>query len=323
LQTTTVVRGEQMKLFDLFTRSSLAAILVAVAFAFQPGIATAQSRDENNPTPITAFPLTGNLASGTYYYEVSRSLVSAGAANAVLDVTPPDGGGSMTVTFSGPGCCPPEAYIGVTTGLSDRIREATRFNIPAQEPLLVTVYISVGAKQTIGYTLNFNLGAASSGVIVTPPPTTPTRPSDPVCTDLGVNSFAVNSVTSMRNKISGVLLNVTTTHPYKGYARRQWLEVRDITDSETRPALVSRTWIPEILDPGESFEFAAVHNLTVRRRTRYEVRIVYSPLNPTDESQYNDDCNTTNNSTRRQLIGASPDEDNTIPLIEPAPKRKP
>ena len=286
--------------------SALAAIFVTSANVF------GQSRDENAPTPIATFPVTGNLGSGTYYYQVPESFVAAGLANAVLDVTPPDGGGSMTVTFSGPRCCPPEAYIGVTTGLSDRIRETTRFDIPGPQPLLVTVYIAVGAKQTVGFRLSFNLGVpSSSGVIVTPPTTTPTpspTPSEPVCTDLGLNGFAVNFITSMRLKISGIVINATTTHPYKGYERRQWVEVRDITDSETRSPLVARIWIPAIVDPGQTFEYAAVHNLTARRRTRYEVKIGYSHLNPTDESQYNDDCNTRNNITRRQLVGTPLDE---------------
>ena len=37
--------------------------------------------------------VTGNLGSGTYYYEVPESAVSGGAATAVLDLTLPDGDG--------------------------------------------------------------------------------------------------------------------------------------------------------------------------------------------------------------------------------------
>jgi hypothetical protein len=305
-------------------RSSIFAGTMAIIFLASTSI-FGQSTDPAHPTPITSFPVIGSLASGTYYYAVPKSLLSAGPANAGLDMTPPDGGGSMTVTFSGRGCCPPEAYIGITTGLADRMYQATTFNIPTfQESLLVTVYVSVGAGQTVGFRLTFaNQGPSSSGVIVTPPPSTPTRPTptEPVCTDLGTISFSVSPLTSMRNKISGVVVNVTTANPYKGYEHRQWVEVRDITDSETRPALVGRIWIPAIIDPGRSFPFAVAHNLTERRRTRYEVRIVYSPLNRTDESQYNDDCNTGNNSTRRQLIGAPLDEGELE--LETAPKRKP
>jgi len=286
-----------MKLFDLFTRSSLAAILLAMAFMFQPGIATAQSRDENNPTPITAFPVTGNLASGTYYYEVSKSLVSAGAANAVLDVTPPDGGGSMTVTFSGRGCCPPEAYIGVTTGLADRIREATRFNIPAQEPLLVTVYISVGAKQTIGYRLNFNNGAtSSSGIIVTPPSPSPSPTSSvaSICTDLSAFSgFTVVDVRSTK-VIKGYVLNLSPT-AYVGNPRQQWIEVWDTVrlDSPRRVGFTRFTQVPA----RGTIPFS-VTDTSPTRSPVYEVRIVYSTFNGTladDRLTTNDDCNSGNN----------------------------
>jgi hypothetical protein len=219
----------------------------------------------------------------------------------------------MTVTFSGRACCPPEAYIGVTTGLAERIRQATTFNITGQQPLLVTVYVSVGAKQTVSFRLNFNTGASSSGIIVTPPPTpaTPATPSGTVCTDLAVDGFAVTGE-QLTKSISGLVRNVTTTHRYKGYARRQWLEIREITDSEARPVPVARVGIREIIEPGDTVSYTAVHRLTVRRRTKYEVRIVYSHLNATDQAEYNDDCNSSNNSTRRQLIGPFPTDGNPI-----------
>ena len=307
-----------MKLFDPFTKLSLAAILTAMAFMFQPGITTAQSRDENHPTPIAAFPVTGNLGSGTYYYELPESAVEGGAATAVLDLTPPDGGGSMTVTFSGRLCCPPEAYIGVTTGLSDRIREATTFNIPRQQTLLVTVYVSVGAKQTVSFRLNFTNGVpTSSGVIVTPPapsPTpAPTTPAGGLCTDLGVYGFVVTGDAALTKEITGRVQNVTTTHAYKGYRRLQWLEVLDITDSEKSPHIVTRIMIPEIIEAGGFFPYTAVHTLTAVRRTNYKIQIRYSPYNATDRSEYNDDCNSANDSTRRRVAGFLTPADGPIP----------
>lgn len=303
---------------DLFAKFLLAAILVAIAFMFQPGLATAQSRDESHPTPIAAFPVTGNLGSGTYYYELPESAVAGGAATAVLDLTTPDGGASMTVTFSGRFCCPPEGYIGVTTGLSDRIREATTFNISRQQDLLITLYVSVGAKQTVGFRLNFSNGVpSSSGIIVTPPaprPTpAPTTPAGGLCTDLGVYGFVVTGEAGLRKEITGRVQNVTTTHPYKGYRRLQWLEVLDITDSEKAPHTVTRIMIPEIIEPGSFFPYSAVHTLTAIRRTRYKVQIHYSPYNATDRSEYNDDCNSANNSTRRQVADILTLEDTPIP----------
>jgi len=307
-----------MKLFDLYAKSFVAAILLATAFMFQPGIATAQSRDENNPTRIASFPVTGNLGSGTYYYEVPDSAVAGGAATAVLDLTPPDGGGSMTVTFSGRFCCPPEGYIGVTTGLSDRIREATTFTISRQQALLVTVYVSVGAKQTVGFRLNFSNGTpTSSGIIVTPPeprPTpTPTTRTGGLCTDLGVYGFVVTGDAALTKEISGRVQNVTTTHAYKGYRRLQWVEVLDITNSAKEPHVVTRILIPEIIEAGGFFAYSAVHTLTEVRRTRYKIQIRYSPYNATDRSEYNDDCNSANNSTLRRIAGFLTPADGPIP----------
>jgi hypothetical protein len=297
-------RGEQMKLFDLFARFSLAGIFLIMAFMLQPGTATGQSTDETRPTPIAAFPLTGTLGSGTYYYEIPETLVSEGEVNATLTFTPPTGGGSMTASFSGPRCCSGEATVGESTGYAESIRRSTTFSIPGQQNLLITVYVSVAAKQTVRFSLNLSAAGAPSGIIITPPPApTPTTPTGGVCTDLGVDGFVVTGETGLTKEITGRVRNLTTTHPYKGYRRLQWLEVFDITDSEKGPPLVTRIAIPEIIEAGASFSYSAVHTLTVRRRTRYKVQIRYSPYNATDRSQYNDDCNSSNNSTRRQLVG--------------------
>ena len=280
----------------------LALIFVAAAITF------GQSRDENAPTPIAAFPLNGNLGSGTYYYQVPESVVSEGSANAVLDVTPPDGGGSMTVTFSGRRCCPPEAYIGVTTGLADRIREATRFDIPGQQPLLVTVYIAVGAKQTIGFRLNFNIGATSSGVIVTPPspspspspsprpPLTPTTPFEGICTDLSLQDGAVIVDVGSTKVIKGLLRNISST-AYVGYARQQWVEVnRQVAGSPAEViGRVGFTTVPA----GGTIPYSVTDASPPSGRRIYGVRIINSTHHGSrgDRLKTNDDCNGENNGT--------------------------
>jgi len=237
-------------------------------------------------------------------------------------MTPPDGGASMTVTLSGRRCCPPEAYIGVTTGLADRLREATSFEVPGQQPLLVTVYISVATKHTVSFRINFNLGTPTSGISVTPPQPPPIT-SPPGCTDLGVNGFSVTSIGLLRNKITGDVYNITTTQPYRGFPRRQWVEVRDITNSETRPRVVGRIFLPDVIEPGRTAPYGIGDTVPERGRRRYEVRIGYSHLNATDVSVYNDDCNARNNITRRELIGPFPVEDNILTEAEPLPKTKP
>ena len=294
------------------------AILLSVAV-----IGFGQSRDINNPTRIATFPVTGTLGSGTYYYQIPEAMVTAGRANVILDFTPPDGGASMTVTLSGPRCCPPEAYIGITTGLADRMREATSFEIPGQQDLLVTVYISAGAKQTVGYRINFNLGAPTSGIVVTPPrrTATPAIPTpDRVCTDLGVDFYTVTNLRGFSRKVSGVVRNYTTSHPFKSFERGQWLQVFDITDSARGPVRLLQVRIPNHMDPGASFSYGVVHTPSSDRRTRYQVKIVYGAWLVNDRSEYNDDCNNANDVTERQLIGAPSDEGNTIKALEPLPR---
>ena len=192
--------------------------LFAVALLFGAAVtAFGDSRDINNPTLITSFPVTRTLGSGTYYYRIPEAMVTAGRATVVLDLTPPDGGASITVTLSGPRCCPPEAYIGVTTGLADRLREATTFEVPGQQDLLVTVYISVGEKQTVTYRINFNMGVTTSGIVVTPPPRTapsltPATPTGGICTDLGVDFYTVTNLRGSTRKARLIMRSPPKIH---------------------------------------------------------------------------------------------------------------
>jgi hypothetical protein len=299
---------------------SLSVIFMLTIFLLTSAGTAAQSRDRDSPTVIASLPIRGNLGTGTYYYQIPEALITEGAASARLNFTPPDGGGSLTANFSGTRCCEGEATLGESTGYAHDIGLNTTFNIPRRQNLLVTIDVSVADKHTIRFSLAM---AAAGGTVVVTPPAEPTEPRGPVCTDLGVIGFTVIPVTSMRNKISGEVFNITTTHHYKGYARRQWVEVRDITDSETRPRIVARIFLPELIDSGRRVPFATLHDLSARRRTRYEIRLNYSHLNASDESQYNDDCNTRNNISQRQLIGPFPTEEDRPEVTEAVPIKKP
>ena len=298
------VIGEEMT-FNLLTTkncTSLAFLFAILLLLHASGLA--QSTDPAHPTPISGLPLVGRLATGTYYYQTP---VSAGPGTMGLTITPPTGGATVSVSLSGPDCCTADAYVSASSGTSDTVRGASEpFTIPSAQTLLVTINIAVAAGDTVRFTLGMVIGGGS-GVIITPPPPIPTpAPATPggiVCTDLGVHGFVVSGETGLSKVISGQVLNHTTTHPYKGYRRLQWLDVLDITDSEKVRRVVAQIMIPDIIEPGASFSYSAVHTLTSRRRTRYKVQIVYSPYNATDRSQYNDDCNTSNNSTRRQVVG--------------------
>lgn len=300
----------------VLTKLSVSSIFLLAISLLAPLDGAAQSTNPDDPTLVASYPISAALASGTYYYRIPEAMVREGAATATLAFTPPDGGGSLTASFSGRRCCEGEATVGESTGYSGTIRRFSTFSIPAPQDLLVTIYVSVAVKQTIHFDL-FLSATAGSGIIVTRPSPSPSPspalPAPPLCTDLAVLAYAVAGGTSLRKEITGQVVNVTTTHPYKGYRRLQWLEVLDITDSEKAPRTVARIMIPEIIEPRGIFSYSAIHTLTTPRRTRYKVKIVYSPYNATDRSQYNDDCNPANNSTTRQIAGFLTPGDEPIP----------
>jgi hypothetical protein len=286
----------------------MSALFVLGIFLFKKFDGESQSTNPDDPTLIASLPIRGTLSSGTYYYRVPEAMVREGAATASLSFTPPDGGGSLTASFSGRRCCEGEATVGESTGYSGTIRRFSTFSIPAPQDLLVTIYVSVAVKHSIHFDLSLS-ATGGSGIIVTGPSPSPSPsasrilPPAAVCTDLAVVAYTVTGETGLRKEISGQVINVTTTHPYKGYRRLQWVEVLDITDSEKLPRTVARVMIPEIIEPRGIFSYSAIHTLTTPRRTRYKMKIVYSPYNATDRSQYNDDCNPANNSTTRQVVG--------------------
>ncbi|MEO6334958.1 MAG: hypothetical protein ABIO91_08250 [Pyrinomonadaceae bacterium] len=333
-----------MKRISVFTKYFSCITFLLTIFLLSVVTTPAQSRDPEHPTPISGFPLTGRFATGTYYYSLP---VNAGPGTMGLQLTAPVGGASISVALSGPDCCTGDAYVSASTGREETIRGGSEpFTVPSAQTLLVTIYISVAEGDTARFTLNLGVGGRSgvtitpppsptptpsSGVIITPPPSptptptpsgsgviiTPPAPrtaSGGVCTDLAVDAFVLRGARELRKEISGVVRNVTTTHPYKGYPRLQWVEVLDITDSEKMPRVVTRIIIPAIIDPGATFPYTAVHTLTALRSTRYKVQIRYSPYNATDRSPYNDDCNASNNSTRRQVGGIlTPEDEGPIP----------
>jgi hypothetical protein len=296
----------------MLTKYFSGIVLLIVVMLLSPILAAAQSTDAAHPTPIPSFPLVGRLAAGTYYYSVP---VIAGPGTMGLQITAPDGGATISVSLSGPDCCTAEAYVSSSTGRAETIRNASEaFTIPSAQTLLITMNIAVAAGDTARFSLSAAIGGGS-GVIVTPPPARkPATAPGGVCTDLGVDFYTVTGETGLRKEISGVVRNLTTTHPYKGYRRLQWLEVLDITDSEKAPRLVRQIMIPDIIDPGATFSYSAIHTLTERRRTRYKIQIVYSPYNATDRSQYNDDCNSSNNSTTRRMVGGLASDDAMEPV---------
>lgn len=303
---------------NVFTKLSLSGLSLLALFLLTPVAGAAQSKQRDFPTVITSFPIRGNLGTGTYYYRVPEAMVPVGEVGARLTFDPPDGGGSVTANFSGRRCCDGEATLGQSTGYAEEVQVHTTFTVPGIQSLLVTIDVSVADKETI----EFRLGMAASGapLVVTPPPAappaTPATTTGGLCTDLGVANFSVAGQTGLTREITGSVWNLTTTHPYKGYPRGQWIEVFDITDSAKEPRRVGFVRLPDIIEPGASTSYRVVDTLTDTRRTRYMVKIVYSRNHATDRSVYNDDCNTANNSTRLQVMSGGE-------ILETIPKARP
>ena len=296
---------------NVLTKFSLTAIFALTLVLLVPESGGAQSTDPEHPTAITAFPLVGRLAAGTYYYSVP---VSAGPGTMRLEFTPPTGGATISVSLSGPDCCTADAYVSGSSTTATMSSVAEPFSIPSAQTLLVTLNISIRENDTVRFTVGASFGGRSA-VIVTPPETrTPPTTPGAVCTDLSIDYYRAAGV-GLTKAITGEVRNRTTTHPYKGFPRGQWIEIFDITDSEKAAPRVTFIRLPDIIDPGASFSFRALHTTTTVRRTRYMIKIVYSPNHATDRSPYNDDCNADNNVTRRQIIGEMPLD------LEPVPPR--
>jgi len=262
-----------------------------VALTLAVGHASAQSTDLAHPTPIASFPVTGSLGTGTYYYSVPAS---AGSILAVLNFTPPDGGGGLSVAISGPDCCTGDAYVGADTGLADPVRRESRFSIATPQTLLLLVYISVAPGRTIRFELTLS-GAVGGGG--TPPATS-------VCTDLALLDGFNLSVSRDTRTISGEIRNLSGT-AYSSPDDRQVIEVFDISKlprSSALPGTIVRRIPFTDVPAGGSLPFTARHTTASRLPPVYKVRIVYSPANRTDTITTNDDCNLRNNETLRYPV---------------------
>jgi hypothetical protein len=260
---------------------------VLLTIVIAAGITAAQSTDETRPTPLSTFPVTGNLGSGTYYYSV-RTI--AGRAKVLLEFTPPDGGGSMSVSISGPDCCIGDAYVGADSGLPDPVRREGSFDVRSPQTLLVTVYVAVAAGRTIRFSLN--LGGSIGD---TPPPATRA-----VCTDLAaISGFGV-AISGTTRTITGEIRSISATD-FRSPAERQWIEILDISKGTFAPVTVQRVPFTEVLARGR-VPFTVRHTTASRLAPNYQIKIVYSPLNATDSVTTNDDCNHSNDSALRRPI---------------------
>ena len=278
-----------MKLNNQVTKQF--ALFVIAILALFTATVHAQSTDEAHPTAVSAFPVTGNLGTGTYYYSVPAT---RGRVNMTLEFTPPTGGGSMSVSISGPSCCTSDAYVGTDSGGSETIRRETSFAVGTNQTLLITAYIAVAEGRTVRYNLSM------TGSVGGAPPT----PAPRVCTDQRASSIirVTYSALTLSKTIRGSVDNLSTT-AYSSPADRQWAEVYDIALNPASPTLIQRIPFTDVPARGR-FQFTARHNIGKVRRVApvYKIVIAYSPLNATDDITTNDDCNPANNAATQGVI---------------------
>ena len=238
----------------------------------------------------------------------------------------------MSVSVSGPDCCGSDAYVGTDTGLSTLVRREATFNVPSRQRLVLAAYISVRPQATVRFTINISpsagggegTGDRGSGVIVTPPPSTPVHPPSRVCTDLGlIDPLGVEPSRDLSSiTITGVLRNLSPTpyiaNPHYAPRRSGWLEVVAIQGPGVPRRIVRQIAFTEVAANG-SRPFRVVDTTASRAGRLYEVRILYSAANYTDRTTTNDDCNGANNVIRTRPILAS---DDTVIGLEPLPKPK-
>ena len=255
------------------------SFFVIAILALFAATAHAQSTDEAHPTAVSTFPVTGSLGTGTYYYSVPAT---RGRVNMTLEFTPPTGGGSMSVSVSGPSCCMSDAYAGGDSGGPTTVRRETSFAVGANQTLLITLYIAVEERRTIRYNLNL------TGSVGGAPPT----PTPSVCTDLRASSIirVTHSAPTLSKTIRGSIDNLSTTE-YRSPADRQWVEVYDTALNPASPTPVQRIPFTDVPARGR-FQFTARHSVGKVRRVPpvYRIVIVYSPSNSTDDINTNDDC---------------------------------
>lgn len=279
-------------------RVSCAAFLWALFFLIAAPAALSQSRNEADPTTIETFPVSGDLPSGTYYYQFRTN---SGPATAVLDVTTPDGGASVSASFSGPDCCSADAYVSVESGRAERLRNSSNaFTVERRQKLLITLNVSVAKGRTVPFRLNFSNPDSGSGIIVTPPTPTPTprpplTPESGICTDLSLLSgFEIREVGSTKY-IKGNIMNLSDT-AYSGTARGQGLQVTVFRVGEA-PRILPIMRFTEVSARG-FIPYSVRDTSSGRRPPAYEARIIYSSQNATDRLKKNDDCNPANDYSR-------------------------
>src|SRR5262249_10336343 len=157
--------GERMRIHHPGLCLRLASLVFTLTVLIAIPV-SGQSRDGNKPTPVVGASLRGVLRrystqiSDPYYYSLP---VRAGRLRVVLSFTPPEGGASISASFSGPICCSGDAYVGGDSGNTDPVTRETTFGIPRSQTLLLEVNVSVAEGKAVPFSLNFEGAVGGAG----------------------------------------------------------------------------------------------------------------------------------------------------------------
>lgn len=127
----------------------------------------AQSTNRSKPIPIVGNTLHATLRnnsasiSESYYYSYSAP---EGRIKVVLSATPPDGGASMTVSFSGRGCCSTDSTVSFAAGDTNPVESESILETSRRQTLLLTIDVSTPKRTGVSFTLSFGDGKAGGEV---------------------------------------------------------------------------------------------------------------------------------------------------------------
>lgn len=267
-------------------RIKFIGLMFVAIFALCGNLVFAQSRDRENPTPISGTSFSGNIrddnrdGAAVYYFKIN---VEPGSVHAMLNYTSPPGVTSMSVFFSGVDCCPPESELGGSSTTAE-----STFRIQNRQTLLIEVYVDSEFGREVPFTLRFE------GSVGGPGGTT-------ICTDLSIDvvTYKVEKVGTKDVKvtITGILANESTGDFVSGDGQ-QSIRVQEkfstsiaFTTIYTQPFTTVRTRGRLAFATTKTYKLADFISL----KPSFKVSIIYDGEIGSDNNPKNDDCVPANN----------------------------
>ncbi|MGC2235341.1 MAG: hypothetical protein WA584_04230 [Pyrinomonadaceae bacterium] len=268
-----------------------AALMFTTVFVLCGASAFGQSTNRDMPTPIgdtTTFRGsvrdTNSTGSTAYYYSLN---VEPGTIHSTLTFTPPSGGASMSVVFSGPDCCD-GASLGGDGGDTNPVTSETTFRVTRSQTLLLEVYVDAGAGGTVTFTLQFEGSVGGAG-------------GTTFCTDLSMTlvTYKVEQIGTKEVKvtITGILANESTADFVSGDGQQK-MRLQEKPERLVAYTTVRDQPFTNVRARGR-LAFAATKTYRtgdfLTLRPSYKLSIVYDSAIGADGNVRNDDCVPANN----------------------------